>query len=318
MSEIKEGFKLGNAVMELVSKVLGPSLTRRQALANAQTELHGALARQLTAHIESFPGDPDVLEAIISCGGKMNLVNLAKIVQMAASQLNEAARPSRILDDWAANFREKSRTCSDEEMAMLWASLLAGEATSPGSISRKTVNIMADLEPCDARLFRTVANFRITWLAGNLTVQNESVVDLSETIPTTSELVVLDATDPIYVEHGITRDSLERLSWLGLIEAEDLSTRFQGWKSKTDDHWAFEHSEGRLHLHADESNQLGFPIGRARFTPAGVQLAQFCTPLENPKGFIEYLTEEWEKNGIDVQNFPLLATSDQGSQDIHG
>ena len=161
------------------------------------------MASQLTKRIENLPSHPDMLDAIISCGGKMNLINLAKIVRMAASQLHETAAPALIKDDWTANFKDKSRTCSDEEMSRLWATLLAGEANSPGSYSRKTVNVLADLDIHDAKLFSYLCHFQLMQYG----------YDHERTI------VIIDLeTAWIYEEHGITKNGLAQLVGLGLIE----------------------------------------------------------------------------------------------------
>ena len=159
MDEVGQGLKLGNRFVRLADKVLGPLLTRRQADADSHATLQQSLAVQVANYIDSTPWNQDVLEALISSGGKTNLMNLARILQLAASQLAEEADPSLIDDDWVANYKDKARTCSDEEMSRLWAQLLAEEANNPGSYSRKTVNVLADLEPADARLFRSLSNF---------------------------------------------------------------------------------------------------------------------------------------------------------------
>ena len=44
-------------------------------------------------------------------------------------------------------------------MQELWARLLAGEASGPGTFSKHTVNLLADLDPIDARMFSQVCDF---------------------------------------------------------------------------------------------------------------------------------------------------------------
>ena len=104
---------------------------------------------------------PVMMEAIMSCHGRFGFKNIARIVQLVVPQLDENARPDLISEDWGANFRDKVHTCSDPEMTELWAQLLAAEVNNPGSYSRKTVNVLADLEPNDARLFKALCDFRL-------------------------------------------------------------------------------------------------------------------------------------------------------------
>ncbi len=199
MSEVREGLKFGKAAIDLASKVYGPWYTRRQADADTQALIQRSLAGRLASYIDSYPMNPDVLEALISCGGKMNFINLARIVQMAEAQLVEGADPSQIDDDWAANFKDKARTCSNDEMAGLWAQLLAAEANNPGSYSRKTVNVLSDLEPADAHLFRTLADFRL--IPVNPVYVGQRLHGFKRAFAS-SKLTVLDDAHRVYTDRG--------------------------------------------------------------------------------------------------------------------
>ena len=131
MSEIEatanagaEVAKAGKAGFDLIGRVFGPAFTRRQATADAQVEVQGALAKRLADHIESTRLDPDTLEMLMTCGGKMSVANLANIMSKALPMLSEGAAPSLVSEDWIANWRDKARLFSDEEMTLLWAQLL--------------------------------------------------------------------------------------------------------------------------------------------------------------------------------------------------
>ena len=301
MSEIEamvnagaEGAKAGKAGFDLVGKVLGPALTRRQATADAQAEVQGVLAKRLADHIESNPLDPDILDTVIACGGKMNLINLAKIVQKAEFQLTNEAMPALITDDWAANFRDKARNCSDEEMANLWAQLLAGEANNPNSRSRKAVNILADMDKPDAELFSALCRFRlITFNFSNLRFSGSPPPPRSRfnTAPAPPLLVVLDAQHAIYKDQGIDFQSLTHLEGLGLIKVLP-----QGYNI----------GPGKFAYTLDTALVLscGNPIqmGVAYFTTAGSQLSELCFPLNPPAGFADYLTDVWQRQGVSVGN----------------
>ena len=70
-------------------------------------------------------------------------------------------------DDWVTNFFDKSRIVSDEEMQSIWAKVLAGEANAPGSYSKRTVNLLGDLDTRDAELFQSLCRFG--WFVGEFT-----------------------------------------------------------------------------------------------------------------------------------------------------
>ena len=293
MSEVTEISKLGKASLDLVGKLFGPAFTRRQAAADSEAEVQGALARRLTGYIESNPMDSDVLEALMSCGGKLSFTNLARIVQKAELQLTEEAMPSLITDDWASNFRDKARTCSDEEMAEIWAQLLAGEANNPGSRSRKAVNMLADMDKPDAELFSALCRFRlITFNFSNLRFSGSPPPPRSRfnTAPAPPLLVVLDAQHPIYKAQGIDFQSLAHLEGLGLIKI--LPQAYTIGPGKV----AYVLNGAALVLSCDGPIQMGV----AYFTTAGSQLSELCFPLESPEGFADYLTDVWRSHGVTV------------------
>ena len=293
MSEVTEISKLGKASLDLVGKLFGPTFTRRQAAADSEAAVQGALARRLTDYIESNPMDSDVLEVLISCGGKLSFTNLARIVQRADLQLTEEAMPSLITDDWASNFRDKARTCSDEEMAEIWAQLLAGEANNPGSRSRKAVNILADMDKPDAELFSALCRFRlITFNFSNLRFSGSPPPPRSRfnTAPAPPLLVVLDAQHPIYQAQGIDFQSLAHLEGLGLIKTLPQGHTIGPGKV------AYVLNGATLVLSCDGPIQMGV----AYLTTAGSQLSELCFPLESPEGFADYLTEVWRSHGVTV------------------
>ena len=305
MDGIQEGLGLGNNATTLAGKLLAPWFTRRQANADAHATIQAVLTDQVATFMDSHPNDPAMMEAIVSCNGKFDFDNLARIVRLAIPQLGEEAMPDLITDDWGANFRDKARTCSDPEMAELWAQLLAGQANSPGSYSRKTVNTLADMEPGDARLFKNLSNFRLMPVDPILGEASDSqnMWRGFKRASTSPKLAVLDDKHPMYKDNGIDFNSLARLEWMGLIRYVDVG---YGENRASDKFSVYEHSAGQLYL----ANNGFISFGRAEFTPAGTQLSELCVPLESPAGFIDYLTEVWRSQGVRVAHnmFEALRT----------
>ena len=312
MSEINEGLKLGKAVTSLVSKVIGSSLSIQwQANAESKAEIQAALSSQIATRIAESSNNPELLDAIISCGGKTNLTNLAKIAQKAALQLNEGAVPARITDDWIANFNDKARTCSDEQMADLWAQLLAGEANDPGSYSRKAVNILADLQKEDAELFSKICKYRLPTFNpfANLLVEGSPAAPLSRfnTPRQYPMLGIMDIQHQIYADNDINFQALGHLAGLGLINVQPTGTQISPK--------AAYRCGGRILVLLGENS---IPLGVAQFTTAGAQLSELCSPLETPDGFPEYLTDFWKSHGITVSddiNEVMTFTSTTYTQD---
>ena len=296
MSDISEGVNLAKAVTSLVSKVFGSSLSIQwQANAESKAQLQSALAGQISARIAESPNNPELLDAIISCGGKTNLTNLAKIAQKAALQLNEGVTPDRISDDWIANFKDKARTCSDEQMADLWAQLLAGETNDPGSYSRKAVNILADLQKEDAELFSKICKYRLLTFNpfANLLIEGSPAAPRSR-FNTPQEypmLGIMDTQHQIYTDNDINFQTLGHLAGLGLINVQPIGIQISPKVAYR--------CGGRILVLSGENPIL---LGMAQFTTAGAQLSQLCFPLETPDGFPEYLTDFWKSHGITVSD----------------
>ena len=306
-----EGAKAGKAGFDLIGKVLGPALTRRQATAEAQAEIQAALANRLADYVESNTLDHDTLEMLIACGGKMSVANLSNILSKALPMLDDGADPSSISDDWIANWRDKARLVSDEEMTLLWAHLLASQANSPGSKSRKAVNVLADLEPADAKLFRALCDFRLLEVrTPTFTFQGAPPPPRSRfnIAPNPPLLVVLDPQNELYSAKGVDFESLVHLESLGLVNIAP-----QGYQKGPGKMTLF-HSKGFLILTAESP----VPFGNAYLTTAGAQLTELCVPLESPDGFAEYLANFWRSQGIIVSgdlNDAMTITFDAYNQD---
>ncbi len=310
MEEIKsaiEALEASKSHATLVGKILGLwpwSANRRLGVQSAAvTEandqslatVQAALTDQVVALVEQYPNDPLVLDAIINAGGKFNLENLARILRMAALQLNNDARPELISDDWAANARDKAKTCSDPDMAELWAQLIADEANAPGSYSRKTVNVLADLEPDDARLFRNLSMFRVHPVDVVYSKSSGGVVEAK--IHRVPHLMVTDDDDPLYARAGINFVLLSRLEWLGLITNYVTGIQLGSSDEGGPEFWIRSFGNGQF-LYIARGKDLG--MGHYKFTPAGEQIAELCVPLEPPDGFVDHVAKFWRAQGLHV------------------
>src|SRR5438132_11151718 len=87
-------------------------------------------------------------------------------------------------------------------MQGLWSRVLAGEANSPGTYSKRTVNFLSDLDKNDAELFTKLCGF--AWLIGNL-------------VP-----LIYDEQQEIYNKFGVNFNTLSHLESIGLIQFQLL------------------------------------------------------------------------------------------------
>ncbi len=206
--------------------------------------------------------------------------NIEDITQKALPLLKEESAPQNIEDDWITNFFDKSRIVSDADMQLLWAKVLAGESNTPGTFSRRTVNLLSDLDKRDAELFKTLCGF--AWMIVHL-------------VP-----LVFGSEIELYNSHGINFETLSHLESLGLIQFGTLAGfQFSGtWKTLAVFYY------GRpvvLTFPGEGKNTLD--MGKVLLTKAGKELATVCgsKPVE---GFFQFVCERWKNQSLIPKNDP--------------
>lgn len=252
-------------VSDAVGGIFKPHQIVRVAKAKAEAEKIKAIAGIEISEIEQ-----QALERFVKEEGKKQ-ENIEKITAKAAQQLGDNAKPEELDDDWIANFFEKCRTVSDNEMQSLWAKLLAGEATTPGTYAKRTVGFVSNLDKSDAHMFTNLCTFR--W----------SVVDLA--------LLIFDIEDKIYQKHGIGFSEIMHLDEIGLITFNNLSNFVQ--KNLPKKVLVFHYGQPiALELPKEKNND--FVLGHVLLTKIGQELAPICG--SNCSGeFLEYVVERWAR-----------------------
>ena len=203
-------------------------------------------------------------------------LNMESILGKAIPQLEPNASPEDVENDWYANFYSKCRITSDEGMQDLWSRILAGQANNPGAFSRKTVNLVADLDKRDAELFTALCRF--VWVINNTMVP-----------------LVLDTRANIYNRYGINFSTISHLESLGMVHFSGV-TGFQiSDLPETVTIAYYGRSVSILTVHRDGSNI--FNAGTTRFTQAGLELAR----IVNTPGILEfynYVYDLWVKDSL--------------------
>ena len=202
-------------------------------------------------------------------------LNMEGITRKALQNVNPNAPTEGMEDDWITNFFDKCRSVSNEDMQSLWSRILSGEANAPGSFSRKTVNLVADLDKSSAELFRGLCGFG--W-------QFDEVL-----VP-----IIFDFRDPIYTEHGLSLFSLAELDAIGLIQIGPIGGFTLNGLSKTITAGYHERSV-RLTLPKNDDNSLG--VGKVMMTPSGKQLSLVAKP-DPINGFFEFICDRWAAESL--------------------
>ena len=123
--------------------------------------------------------------------------NIEAITLKVLPDIRPESQPENVEDDWIADFFDKCRLISDEEMQSLWARILAGEANSPGKFSKRTVNLVGSLDKSDAMLFSQLCGF--VFMIGNPTP------------------LIYDLSHKIYTDAQVNFSSVAHLESTGLI-----------------------------------------------------------------------------------------------------
>jgi hypothetical protein len=195
--------------------------------------------------------------------------NMEAITSKALPMLSDGAKPEELEKDWITNFFDKCRLISDQEMQTLWSRVLAGEAGSPGTFSKRTINFLGSLDKADAATFTSLCSF--CWMVGGLTA------------------LVFKIDDAIYKDKGINFGSLTQLDAIGLVRFDNLAGfRRIGLPKKFP---AFYYGRPlELEFPSETNNEI--ETGHVLLTKLGTELATICGSSANPD-FFEYVTRKW-------------------------
>jgi len=199
--------------------------------------------------------------------------NIEDITRKALPYVDDDANPGTVENDWIANFFDKCRLVSDDEMQELWAKLLAGEANSPGKYSRRTLALLASLDKYEAELFTSLCSFTVE-LGGRVAL-------------------VYDLEDEVYNDAGINFSSVMHLESMGLVSVNNL-TGFLKKGLAMSGNMFYLGTPIWIGFAKPSDNNLN--IGKVLMTKAGQQLSAVCSPKPIP-GFTDYLREKWRKFG---------------------
>ncbi len=209
--------------------------------------------------------------------------NIESITQKALPQLTQTSNPKDVERDWLVNFFDKARMISDSEMQNLWSKILAGEANTPSTFSKRTINMVASLDKKDVSLFNSLSNF--VWYLGETNVP-----------------VVFNVKEKIYNIHGINFEALKHLDSIGLISFEALTGYTLGDLPKIISVF-HKRRQVRITFMNDEKNILS--IGLVLLTSVGGELIRICDS-QNIDDFIDYVIDKWRGSGNSVE---LMSTN---------
>jgi hypothetical protein len=255
-------------ISDAVGGVFKPYQIIRVAKAEAEADKIRAEAQILISDLQRR-----AMHRFLEEEGKKQ-ANIESITAQALPLLDENANPKNVSNDWIANFFDRARIVSDVEMQQLWARVLAGEANDPGTFSRKTINLLADLGKVEAEWFTMLCGY--IWNIGGLSP------------------LIYDIFHGIYLNNGINFNVLVELEALGLIKISHPTVFSRAELLKVKEVTYFGRSV-TLDLKTSKHNVI--PTGHVILTVPGKELAGYCGSQPVP-GFYEYIVEQWRSEAF--------------------
>lgn len=207
--------------------------------------------------------------------------NIESITEQSFKYLDTSSNPQDIDDDWITNFFDKCRIISDTDMQLLWAKILAGEANSPGTYSKRTINVLGSFSKTDAELFSKLCNFNCQFE--------------DEIIPFVFYDEDFVSGHSIYIDNGINFVNLLHLSSINLINFEPVGFK----NNKLPNQIILRYHEDKLTLNFKQPVDNQMSTGNILLTSIGMELARICDSKEID-GFVNYLITKFSKQGITV------------------
>ena len=198
--------------------------------------------------------------------------NMEQIIRKALPQLEDGAEPGKIEDDWVTNFFDKSRIISDDDMQNFWSRILAGEANSPGSYAKRTVNFLGGMDKRDAELFQALCGF--IWKING------------DPCP-----LIYDNSAAIYNDKGINFDALTHLDSIGLVQYYDFNYGKIGLQKEFTVSYCNRYSF-TLTMKKRKNNKIN--VGKVLLTQTGKELSRTCDAQE-VDGFVDYVKGIWKE-----------------------
>jgi hypothetical protein len=284
--------KPATVLIQKVSAALGglsrPWQIRRVANAEADAAIIEAKAQIKVSDLERR-----AVERFVKEEAKRQ-ENIESITEKAAAQLKDDAKPENLDNDWIANFFDKCRIVSDEQMQTLWGKVLAGEANAPGTYSKRTVAFLETLDKSDAALFETLCRF--VWMF------NGPIA------------FVYDPEQPMCRDHGLTFGTLTHLESLGLITFNSI-TGFSATKLPKTGALCYGYGQTLYMLEHSSTPPPELAIGRVLLSSVGRQLVPLCD-FEPVEGLDRFVLGHWQKAGYSISSMYPRTTLAEAIDDI--
>lgn len=201
-------------------------------------------------------------------------VNIESIIENAIPYIKSDAKTDEMEIDWLVKFFEHAKLVSDEELKYIWSKILAEESNEPGTYTKRTLNILSELEKADAILFNELCKFKVD----------------------NNRVFVFDHQDLIYNNRGINFITLHHLEDLGLIKFNSITGfALEGVVKKV----KINYNNQLMVLEFKNDNNNTLNMGMVMLTKEGEQLVSLID-TEGEVEILEYITNKLKEQDIEV------------------
>lgn len=198
--------------------------------------------------------------------------NIDETVREAADFLPASVSETKPDPDWTTAFFNIAQDISSEDMRTLWAKILAGEVTKPGTYSRRTLEILKNLSSSEAKNFQRLHSF----IFGHYVV-----------FKLTNESNSLSAFGVHHVDWKMMHEAQLFAS------AEDLRITISSGPSP----W-FTVGNRKIKFQSESSSPIVVQI--KQLTDVGVELSRLITNVIANENYLEALKDHFKKQGVVV------------------
>ncbi len=284
----------------MLSRFFEPRHVRKMAEAKAYEHSVMSLNDRLEAMIKS--GDPEAYRLIAEFGGRTNLKNLANALQKWSLISSSKGDHEQVSDDFFSQWKDNVQLRSDEGIQTIFARLLDGEISNPGTYSLKTMDVLGHMTSDDAREFSKLRAVCVWQRNGNKDNpftgfgKPELVIDVRRN-GIGPGLVSNDYYDwckalNIPVGYNIT----SHLSYLGLLERPGSDLIVPPYSNAS--FYIGDNLNDVVHVRNLSVDIYLLNSGTATLSITGQDLISLCEPQPAPDGYTEYLTQIWKHQDL--------------------
>ena len=99
--------------------------------------------------------------SMLSVRENRQIENLANIINYAGQELQaiDKINEAPVSPEWSSRFFDYAQNICDEEIQIIWGKILAQETATPGKFFKRTLSILHNIEPIEAKCFTELCQF---------------------------------------------------------------------------------------------------------------------------------------------------------------